>query len=155
MPKFCLYSDDSRARIKANLFAFIDKLPDNKQYQVVVEPLSKKRSIQQNRLQRQWCNDLATQGDMTAEQYRAHSKLHIGVPILRSESEDFKEKYDRIIKPLPYDQKLELMAEPFDFPVTRLMTKEQSIKYLDAFSVYWVQKGFYLTNPADIGIPQY
>jgi len=49
VPKFCLYSDDSRARIKANLFQFIDKLPKNKQYQVVIEPLVNERSLLQNK----------------------------------------------------------------------------------------------------------
>jgi len=105
-----------------------------------------KRSNKQNKLQRRWGNELAEQGDMTAEEYRAHNKLHFGVPILRDEDAEFREKYDRIIKPLDYEQKLELMAEPFDFPVTRLMTTVQKKQFLDAVFVHWTGQGFHLTD---------
>ena len=81
------------------------------------------KTNQQNRLQRQWCNDVAAQlGDRTAEDVRAYSKLHFGVPILRAESEAYCAKYDAYIRPLPYETKLAYMAVPFDFAVTRAMT---------------------------------
>lgn len=38
--------------------------------------LVKKRSNDQNNLQRLWFNELEQQGDMTAEEYRAYCKLH-------------------------------------------------------------------------------
>ena len=106
------------------------------------------KTNQQNRLQRQWCNDIAQQlGDRTAEDARAYSKLHFGVPILRAESEIYCEAYDRLIRPLPYETKLAYMATPFDFAVTRAMTVKQLTAYLDAVSRYWSSLGVALTDP--------
>ena len=110
-----------------------------------------KRSNEQNRLQRKWLQEAEEQGDQTAEEYRAYCKLHFGVPIMRAQSELFAEKYDRIIKPLPYVQKLELMAEPFDFPVTRLMDTANEKKYLDQMFHFFTGQGFMLTDPDNRG----
>lgn len=107
----------------------------------------KPRTVLQNKLQRKWILELQEQGDQTAEEYRAFCKLHFGVPMLRNESDEFREKYDRIIKPMPYEQKLELMAEPFDFSVTRLMTTVQKKRYLDTIYHHFVGQGFFLTDP--------
>ena len=91
-----------------------------------------KRSLSQNRLQMQWCNDIATQlGDRTAEDVRAYVKLHHGIPI-RREDEAYADAYDRIIRPLPYEVKLEMMRAPLDWPVTRDMTTKQLTRYLDS-----------------------
>lgn len=107
-----------------------------------------KRSLEQNRLQRLWINELAEQGDMTAEEYRAYCKLHFGVPILRNENDEFRQAYDDKIKNCyDYATKLQFMAMPFDFPVTRLMTVKQHKKYLDAIYIYFTGKGFDLTDP--------
>jgi hypothetical protein len=108
----------------------------------------KHRSSQQNHLQRMWLNEAAEQlGEYTAEEYRAYCKLHFGVPIMRMESEDFMESYDRIIKPHSYEDKLEMMAVPLDFPVTRLMTTKQLTQYLDAMHDHFTMLGVQLTQP--------
>jgi hypothetical protein len=107
----------------------------------------KQRTSRQNRLQRLWLDEAAKQGDQTAEEYRAYCKLHFGVPIMRQQSEVFREKYDRIIKPLDYEQKLELMMVPFDFPVTRLMDTANEGKYLDKVYQFFTGIGFVLTDP--------
>src|SRR5688572_4543866 len=66
-----------------------------------------KRSTRQNKLQRLWLNEIADQlGDRTPEEVRGYCKLTIGVPILRAENEAFRERYDTIVKLLPYEQKL-------------------------------------------------
>jgi hypothetical protein len=78
---------------------------------------------------------------------RAWGKLHHGVPILRAENDDFRAKYDRAIRPLPYDIKLELMAEPFSFPVTSLMNVLQKVRYLDAIHRALSEMGVILTDP--------
>lgn len=101
----------------------------------------KRRSVEQNRLQRRLLNEIAEQTDQTAEEVRAFCKLTIGVPILRNESELFAEKYDRLIKHLPYEQKLELMAEPFDFPVSRIMSTKQKTEYLDKMLQFFSEQG--------------
>lgn len=108
----------------------------------------KDRTPEQNRLQRLWHNEAAEQlGDHTPEELRAYCKLHFGIPILRAESEEFCAVYDRIIRPLPYEQKLELMAVPIDFPVTRLMTTKQKTEFLDAIYQHYTGLGVVLTIP--------
>ena len=110
--------------------------------------VTKRRTINQNRLQRLWLNEIADQlGDRTAEEVRGECKLTIGVPILRAQNETFREKYDRIIRPLPYETKLEMMMEPLDFPVTRLMTTEQNVQYLDEIARKYSAQGVGLTAP--------
>lgn len=105
------------------------------------------RSIEQNRLNRMWMLELEQQGDMTAEEYRAYCKAYFGIPILLAENEAFRQQYEAIVKPLPYEQKLEIMKEPIDFPVTRLMTVKQEKRYLDEVYGYWTGRGFQLTDP--------
>ena len=111
----------------------------------------KKRSIIQNKLQRLWCNEISEQGDQKPEEIRGFCKLTMGVPILRAENDDFCEKYDRIIKPHTYEEKLIMMMEPLDFPVTRLMSTKQKADYLDAIYHYWTSKGLVLTDPNNQG----
>jgi len=110
----------------------------------------KRRSVEQNRLQRRLLNEIAEQTDQTAEEVRAFCKLTIGVPILRNESELFAEKYDRLIKHLPYAQKLELMAEPFDFPITRIMTTAQKTAFIEGiYRVFSEQGVVFSDTPED------
>ena len=115
--------------------------------EIVVRKRQVKRSTDQNKLQRKWLLEAEAQGDHTAEEYRGFCKLHFAVPILRWELPEFKEKYDRIVKPLPYEAKLELMQEPLDFPCTRLMSKDQKTRYLDAVYQHFTSLGMRLTDP--------
>ncbi|WP_127524016.1 hypothetical protein [Mesorhizobium sp. Z1-4] len=108
----------------------------------------KHRSTEQNKLQRLWMKEIAEQkGDITAEEARGYCKLTIGVPILRSENEAFRLRYDEIVKPLSYPQKLALMMEPFDFGVTRIMTTKQKAAYLDGVHRHFSEQGVILTDP--------
>jgi len=116
--------------------------------------VDEKRTLDQNRLQRLWMQEAERQGDKTAEEYRGFCKLHFGVVILK-EDPDFAERYDAIFKPLPYETKLELMQEPFDFPVTRLMKKKQKVRYLDSIYTHFTGLGMRLTEPDLKGIEQY
>lgn len=135
---------------KARLIAFIQN--QTKPITVTIEQgIIGKRSLDQNRLQRLWINELAEQGDMTAEEYRAYCKLHFGVPILRNENDKFRQLYDKKVKWRSYADKLEFMAEPFDFPVTRLMTTKQHKQYLDAIYVHYTGLGYRLTDPENLG----
>ena len=105
------------------------------------------RTDRQNRLSFAWYSDVSKQlGDRTVEDVRAYCKLHFGVPILR-QSDTFRAAYDRLIKPRPYEERLALMTEPFDFSVTRLMTTAQKTEYLDAMSRHWSAQGVRLTDP--------
>lgn len=108
----------------------------------------KHRTVEQNRLQRLWMNEIAEQlGDMTAEEARGYCKLTMGVPILRADNEGFRDRYDAILKPLSYEQKLAIMMEPLDLPVTRLMTTAQKTAYLDRIVQHFGEQGVRLTMP--------
>ena len=115
---------------------------------VLQDILGKQRTLEQNRLQMKWHKEAAEQlKSGTPKDMRAFAKLHIGVPILCSEDPDFKAEYDRVIGPLPYETKLALMVEPFDFPVTRLMKKAQKSDYLEALKEHYERQGVVLTIP--------
>jgi hypothetical protein len=110
-----------------------------------------RRSLKQNKLQRLWLNEISEQlGDQTPEEVRGYCKLTLGVPILRAENENFREKYDAIVRPLPYEQKLALMMEPLDFPISRLMNTKQATAYLDGMHRHFSEKGIALTDPGDL-----
>lgn len=135
---------------RSAVLRFIEGLDPAKSWSVEIETHQRRRSLAQNRLQRKWHLEAADQlRDGTAEEKRAYCKLHFGVPILRHESDDFRAQYDRVIRPLPYETKLALMAEPFDFPVTRLMTKDQKTRYLDAIYQHYSSQGARLTGGFD------
>ena len=108
----------------------------------------KQRSVEQNKLQRKWLNEAADQlQEYSAEEYRGYCKLHFAIPILRAEDGQFCEKYDRIIMPLTYEQKLEAMMVPLDLPVTRMMTTKQKTAYLDLVYQHFTGLGVQLTEP--------
>lgn len=105
------------------------------------------RSTAQNRLAQRWFTDIATQlGDQTHEDVRAECKLHFGVPILRAENEVFRLSYDRVIKALPYEEKLAAI-KAFDLPVTRLMNVKQMTAFMDEMQRHWSGQGVRLTDP--------
>jgi hypothetical protein len=109
------------------------------------------RTLRQNRLQRLWMTEIASQmGDRTAEEVRAYCKLHMGVAIVKAENEGFAETYDRVVKPLPYETKLKLMAEPLDLPVTRLMSTKAKHQYLNEIHHHFTVQGIVLPLPEDM-----
>lgn len=106
------------------------------------------RRDKQNRLAQRWFTDVSRQKeDETHEEVRAYCKLHFGVPILRAENEAFRQSYDRTMRPLDYETKLEAM-EHLDLPVTRLMTVKQMTAFMDEMQRHWCGLGFRLTDPA-------
>lgn len=103
------------------------------------------RTRDQNALQWLWATEAAVQrGDVTAEEVRHEWKLRHGVPILREDSAEFRELYDRAIKPLPYPMKLALMAR---IPVTSEMKVRQMVRFLDAVERECAEQGIRLTQP--------
>jgi hypothetical protein len=88
----------------------------------------KDRSLDQNSILHAWINQIATElREQTAAQIKAECKLTIGVPILRAEDEEFREFYDRAIRPMTYEQKLDAMSF---IPITSLMTVNQLSQFL-------------------------
>jgi hypothetical protein len=103
------------------------------------------RSLEQNRTQFLWAREAAEQrGDMTADEIRCEWKLHFAVPIMRAESDEFREIYDSAIKPLSYEMKLKLMRT---YPVTSEMTVKQMTGYLDTIQRECAEQGIRLTDP--------
>jgi len=136
-------------RTEADRTQLLTLLRERKLPFVVSVAKGAKRTDEQNRLQRQWMREAEEQGDQTAEEYRGMCKLHCGVPLMRNEDPEFREAYDKVIKPMRYDHKLLAMQEPLDFPVTRLMSVEQKSRYLDAVHKFLGEQGIALTLPED------
>lgn len=151
MTDFILRKGAARLGVLGHLFQLLNSLRDDSEWLVKVEKYdraAKHRTLEQNRLQFKWHMEAAMQlKDESAEDKRAYCKLHFGVPILRAESEEFRGQYDQIIRPLPYEQKLALMKAPIDFPVSRLMSVEQSSRYLDSIRLHYMGQGVMLTIP--------
>lgn len=84
---------------------------------------------------------------------RAEFKLRHGVPILRREYPEFKETYDRVLKPLDYEDKIEAVRR-LDLSVTRLMTTKQQSEYMESIEREYRSQGFNLTSPATMGLEE-
>ncbi|NYT74233.1 hypothetical protein HZU72_17620 [Halomonas sp. QX-2] len=115
--------------------------------EIIVREYKPKKTHEQDKLHGKWCKEAAAQGDMTAEEYRGYTKLHFGVPILCRDSEEYQAAYERVVAPLPYEEKLQLMQLPFDFAVTRGMTTKQKAEFLDECWRHFTGLGFRLTDP--------
>lgn len=104
------------------------------------------RTLDQNSLIYAWYSDIAkARGDMTALNARCMSKYWCGLPILMTESEVFRDRWDRLIRnTFEYEQKLELMEW---FPVSSLMSKKQLSQYLERMHEYWGKNGVQLEWP--------
>jgi hypothetical protein len=111
------------------------------------------RTGQQNRLQWLWANEAAMQfGDRGAEDVQAEWKLTIGVPILRADDPEFREVYDKAIRPLSYERKIAAMK--LGFPVTSIMRVRQMVRYMDEVQRHSLEMGLRLTEP-DPDLAQY
>ena len=123
-----------------------------KRIRLVIEEAEDVRTLDQNRLQRLWCKEAAQQGDCDAEWYRGYCKYHFGIAILCRDSEAYRDACKRVLGSLGYEQRIELMMEPHDYPVTRGMTKAQKTEYLDRCWQHFTGLGMRLTDPGLKGI---
>lgn len=109
----------------------------------------KARSIPQNAIQHVWYTQMAMEDRQ--EDMRGHiryCKYTHGLPILCADDPDYRAMCGRLLKPLPHEYRLEAMDH---FPVTRLMTKEQESKYLEAVQTDYARRGVNLQFPDDRG----
>ena len=103
------------------------------------------RSIPQNAITHAWYSQIARElRDDTELGWKCYCKLHHGVPILRTEDEEFRLAYDAVIKPLDYENKLIAMR---CWPVTSIMTKDQLSRYAEAMQVDFARQGVRLEFP--------
>lgn len=109
------------------------------------------RTSKQNRLFRRWLMEIQAQTEQeTVEYWRGYCKLHMGVPILRNDDEAFRVGYDKTVKPLPYERKMECMMEPIAMPVTSRMTTKQMTLFLDDMHRHFAEQGIELSVPEDL-----
>lgn len=127
--------------------AFAALLRHRKLPVTVTVETGRKRTTEQNNLQRLWCAEIAEQIGDTAEEVRGLCKLEFGVPILRAGNDEFRAAYDRDIRPLPYRVKLALMMVPHDYEVTRKMNVSQKVEYLNTVHRHFSEMGVSLTDP--------
>lgn len=105
----------------------------------------KDRSIPQNSITHAWYAQIARElRDYDETGWKSYCKLHHGVPILRTEDEEFRTSYDAVIKPLSYENKLIAMR---CWPVTSIMTKEQLSKYAEEVRADFAKQGVLLQFP--------
>ncbi|WP_424967302.1 hypothetical protein [Dinoroseobacter sp. S375] len=116
---------------------------------VTIKGPQKSQSDEQRNLSFIWYADVGRQLDgWSAQDARAFSKLHIGVGLLRAHKEDFREQWDRLIRDrFSYAEKLDLMLEPHDYPVSRIMGVKLMRQYLDSMHRHWSGQGVSLTGP--------
>ena len=106
----------------------------------------KDRSLDQNSISHLWYEQLSRElKENDALGWKCFCKLHFGVPILRSEDEDFRVFYEAI-KRLDYEQKIASMKF---IPVTSLMTKPQLSKYLEDMQEEFIPRGVFLEFPKE------
>lgn len=105
------------------------------------------RTTEQNSLQWLWASEVAMQtGDRSAEDVQDDWRIQHGVPILREDNRDFRETYDRCLKPLPYEMKKAALRE-LQIKVTSAMKVRQMVRYMDAVQQECAEMGLRLTDP--------
>lgn len=108
-----------------------------KKFVVVSMRPGKDRTLDQNAL---WFSIYQRIAEMTqigqVGDARSYCKLHHGVVIMRRDSADFRDGWNRLFLHLSYEEKLGMMGEgplfgPDGFPVTRLFNRAQGVEYTD------------------------
>ncbi|WP_434648336.1 hypothetical protein [Pseudomonas sp. D1-2] len=118
-----------------------------KKYVVVSLRPGKDRTLDQNAL---WFAMYKRIAEMTeigdAADARRYCKLHFGVQILLNEDAGFQAAWYRVVRHLPYEEKLAMMGDhklfgPDGFPVTSLFNRAQGIAYTDRIATYFTRQG--------------
>lgn len=98
----------------------------------------KVRSLDQNAQAYVWYEQIGLElSDHTALDARCVSKLVEGVPLLRSIDSEFREFYDKAIKWMTYEEKLEAMKH---VPVTSRLPVDTMSLYLEAMQRLWAKR---------------
>ena len=142
MTRYVITTDEA----KVSVVGIIAQLPTP--FEIDISD-KRKRSLEQNALVHHWADEIVQQRDVNFDYVRAEMKLRFGVPILRRDIEAFRTTYDRVLKPLAYEDKIELI-QYMDLPVTRIMSVKQLTEMLEAVELYYTQKGFRLSKSEDL-----
>ncbi len=121
----------------------------DKKFVVVSLRPGKDRTLDQNAL---WFAFYKRIAEMTqigdAADARRYCKLHIGVQILLNEDPEFQQAWYRVMRHLPYEEKLAMMGEcklfgPDGFPVTSLFNRAQGVAYTDRILAEFTPRGVF------------
>ena len=125
----------------------IRQLWHSRRYLEVKVTEGKARSVEQNAVMHGWFAQVARElREDDARGVKRFCKLHFGVPILRAEDDEFRESYDRVIRPLPYDDKLVAMDI---LPVTSMMTTIQLERCMTDIQDHFAPLGVALVYPKE------
>lgn len=139
-------SVNSAARLSEAITRLTAMYRERKYVVVSLRP-GKDRTLDQNAL---WFAMYQRIAQMTqigdVEDARRYCKLHLGVPIMRKASEDFRHAWNVSFLLLTYETKLELMGPcalfgPDGFPVTRLFDRAQGIAYTEKIAEEFTSRG--------------
>lgn len=142
MSEHTIYSDTTLAQALGEV-----REAYRKHKRVKVKIVAGLRSLSQNDISHAWYEQMALEDRQYDKQgHRRYCKLHHGVPILRDADEDYRQAYDTVIRPLPYETKLLAMDH---WPVTSVMTKAQLSKYLDSIQADYRKRGVFVEFPQE------
>ncbi len=110
------------------------------------EEKKRDRSLAQNSLYYKWLTQRAVALHTSMMDQRCYCKLHFGVPILRRDNEEFQQTYDSVIKPLPYEKKLQAMKL---IDISSIMGVKQMTEYLQEIEAECTEQGIRLVHPED------
>ncbi|MEG0861833.1 MAG: hypothetical protein RSG79_19735 [Pseudomonas sp.] len=119
----------------------------DKKFVVVSLRPGKDRTLDQNAL---WFAFYKRIAEMTqigdSADARRYCKLHFGVQILLNDDPEFQQAWYRVMRHLPYEEKLAMMGDcklfgPDGFPVTSLFNRAQGIAYTDRIVAEFSAKG--------------
>lgn len=143
MPEWIACSESSLQKMLGDLR---EEWRRNKWLKVTAR-VGKTRSIPQNAIQHVWYTQMSIEDrSMSLQEHIRFCKYTYGLPILCADEPEYRARCRRILGPLDYEVRLELMD---DWPVTRLFTKEQEGRYLAAIQeAYRRDRGVHLEFPA-------
>lgn len=144
-------SVNSQAKLSAAITSLTTMYRDKKFVVVSLRP-GKDRTLDQNAL---WFAFYKRIAEMTqigdAADARRYCKLHFGVQILLNEDSGFQAAWYRVMRHLPYEEKLAMMGDckllgPDGFPVTSLFNRVQGIQYTDRIVADFTARGVVFTD---------
>lgn len=131
---------------------------NEKRYARITLTTGRDRSLDQNALWFALYQRVSgTLGDGSAEDiahWRAYCKLRCGVPILQVHSEEFRNRWHKLVLCNPalqgWHQQMELMRDPMfgqdGFPVTRLFSTKTGAEYTESVVRHFVEQGVYFND---------
>ena len=97
------------------------------------------RSLNQNDQAHLWYTQVSLElREDTPLGVKCISKLNVGVPIMRATDAEFRAFYDKCLKPLSYEDKLDAMKY---FPVSSIMPVDAASQYLEDLRTFWGKRG--------------